>query len=70
MRRHWTSAFESGHTARSRRRAAACPIIRGCRAPPESNLSVPQRADTRIFEVMQARQPWGTLALDRDGAIV
>lgn len=33
-------------------------------------MSVPQRADARIFEVMQARQPWGTLALDRDGAIV
>ncbi|PAJ76541.1 histidine kinase [Burkholderia ubonensis] len=33
-------------------------------------MSVPQRADARIFEVMQARQAWGTLALDRDGAIV
>ncbi|AJY39665.1 HAMP domain-containing histidine kinase [Burkholderia humptydooensis] len=29
-----------------------------------------QRADARIFEVMQARLPWGTLALDHDGAIV
>ncbi len=33
-------------------------------------MSVPPRADTRILDVMQAQQAWGTLALDHDGAIL
>ncbi|TCW83871.1 sensor histidine kinase [Burkholderia sp. SRS-46] len=33
-------------------------------------MSVSPWADARIHEVMQARQAWGTLALDRDGAIL
>lgn len=33
-------------------------------------MSAPHGADARIFQMMQDRQAWGTLALDRDGAIV